>query len=114
MKKITCKVTPVAPDFQTVKVQILSQTHINSNFGDCSDRFTHCGFTIASAAYPEVDGANKVFVRGHNAYRNNYTLTMPITTYAKFKAAVEAYNKYFACVPAPAPKKADVCTVIIG
>lgn len=95
-KHIKVQATPVGPDFQTVNVQILEQTHRGRDFGKYSSTFTHAGYTLESSSCPQVHGPNFCFMQGSSTYDNNRVLNMPVATFTKFKAAVEAYNKEFA------------------
>ena len=113
MKHIKFQALPVGPDFQKVKVTILEQTHRGYGFGWGCNYFAHNGFAISSIDFPDT-GGGKVFMRGSNAYRDNNSFTIDVATYAKFKAAVEEYNRVFAAPAKPVAPKVAPCAVIIG
>lgn len=95
-KHIKFKATPVAPDFQKVKVQIMEQTHRNNDFGIGGiGNFTYSDYTLNSARYPAPCGAGGAYVRGNSISCDDRAIELPVAEYAKFKAAVEAYNKEF-------------------
>lgn len=113
MQHIKFQAMPVAPTFQTVKVTILEQTHRGSAFGNYGS-FTYGGFTLKSVDEPALGwSSSECFVRGIRTYNDGKTIEMPVATYAKFKAAVEAFNRTFVAKPVAKPK-ADPCSVVIG
>lgn len=111
MKHIKFKAEVAAPDFQQVSVTILEQTHRGSQFVNNGYAYRHGGYLLESCQYPErMSPGSGVFMRGTSSDSDERTVTLPVAEYAKFKAAVEAYNKEFAD---PAPK-ADTCSVVVG
>lgn len=109
MKHIKFSVEPIGPDFQSVKVVILEQTHTVREFGRNGEiSYTHKGYTLSSVSYPEDDyRSNRCFVRGKNYEFDNNAIILSVASYQKFKAAVEAYNEEFKYVTPMVKKKVE-------
>ena len=119
-KHIKFAATPVAPDFQKVKVTILEQTHRGAGFGsgfsyEGSRKFRASnGVELRSYLFPEDNSSdNKVAMRGTSVGCDNRVLTFSAAFYKKFKEAVEEYNRVNAPAAPVVPKLAP-CTVIVG
>jgi len=97
-KSIKLSVKPIGPDFQTVEVGIVEQSHRGVDFGLRGYEFTHGGVCLRSEGSLALYGAT-LFVRGTRRDLDHRTVSMPVDTYAKIKAAVEAYNALFSFEP---------------
>jgi len=97
-KSIKLSVKPIGPDFQTVEIGIVEQSHRGAEFGTCGEEFKHDGFTLSSQGALALYGG-LLYVRGTRRDLDHRTIAVPVATYVKIKAAVEAYNAFFSFDP---------------
>ena len=116
MKHIKFTATPVGPDFQTVEVVIVEQSHVRERFGiGGSDRFKASnGMELRSIACPEIY-RNYICVRGDLTCGNDNKLIFTTSEYNKFREAAEEYNEYFKDKPkSKKPQRLRVHAEAIG
>lgn len=118
-----------ADHFQTVKVTVLSQTHILTDFGTetakgcgefvhgkirlCSSSQDNVGFGTYVPSRLKAQGVVGTFYVGRNVWQpaSTFTGTIPANLAKDLGDAINAYNKKFA---APVPVAPAGCSFILG
>ena len=90
--------------------RIVEQTHRWGEFGDDGQRcFSHAGFILTSSVYTMPDGDNGLWCRGDYRPDDNKIMLVPSDEWlSRCRAAVRAYNEYFADKPTATPAQDGV------
>jgi hypothetical protein len=117
MKKITLEAF-ISNDFNKVMFNVASQTHTGYAFGpDGQNKFRASnGIVLGSNRNParDADDKNTIWLRGSDSSKNNNTVVVGKTRFAKVAAAIKEYNEYFVYKAPVAAAPAPSCSVIIG
>lgn len=104
--------------YNKVLVKVTEQTNLGYTFGvGCSNTFRASnGIILGSNNYPARDKVNKdlIWLRGADRAKADNSFAVGAKRFERLAAAVREYNAYFADRCAPAPKKVDTCTVVVG